>query len=895
MSGNNNRISGKSVAAFLFLPQFHLSFRNFSFIVPVFIRTLAIMLEQAGLIQHNHPATRYGMEGVKKYTTAQLIGEAWHTLQTNSYNTPYQWGLFAGIFLMIAFAICSVITGILHMVVSTASAQIFDHPAGHDTTQIATAPAGVLYDMSAGSTAASADYAIRILDKVLRQAGELTGAPLQNALAAVMQIYNTGILVVASVLIFWAIISIVVDTAKTGHFGGGRHNMVWAPIRIVFALGLLIPLGSNGFSSGQYMVMKLAEWGSNFGSQAWAAYVGSVASGTLIGNDGRENASQLISQYTRIITCEVAYNAYQYQSAGVTAANADQWVFGRFAPSAPDAPHITVKYTNRTAPALCGTIKYANPAEADLVEALTLNPGDPVAQYKQASRTAHMNALMAREPTARNFACDFVGEFITDGSLGASGICAGIGLCGGGAEGDGDWPDEAGGGCLKQMVENYFSDIDAALTTARNNLVTYVSSGPFVTKITERGWAGMGIWYHEISRMNTTVAAGSQPTISITDPEINSDSGHDCGYRGNRVFSCKTSDHVTMVQDVLAKYSEWWKTSPSIDGSGGPSAFGPAGDLEAPDWSIKSLIDAFTDSFNSAANFMVDLIFGSQGQYFLVDLQGFGTANPTYPMAQLSMVGEEIIGKSLYAFGLMAAISLAGNALPFVDVNMGETALFSMLGTLAMAGFAAGIVLMYYIPLLPWVRVTFAVLTWIISVFEAVIMVPIAALAHLTTEGDGLAGGARQAYILWLNVLLRPILTVIGFIGAILIFNAMVLFVNDTMLMSLGSIAAGEAPSVFARIFYTIMYVGIVYTIANSTFKMMDIIPNALMRWMGGSPDQSFDDSSTEGYIAAAGSGIARAGPGFGSMAATTGRGAAGAGRMGWNAMKRGGGGASQS
>lgn len=872
MSGNNNRISGKSVAAFLFLPQFHLSFRNFSFIVPVFIRTLAIMLEQAGLIQHNHPATRYGMDGVKKYTTAQLMGEAWHTLQTNSYNTPYQWGLFAGIFLMIAFAICSVITGILHMVVSTASAQIFDHPAGHDTSQVAIAPGTTLFDMTVGSTPASADYAIRILDKVLRQASELTGAPLQNALAAVMQIYNTGILVVASVLIFWAIISIVVDTAKTGHFGGGRHNMVWAPIRIVFALGLLIPLGSNGFSSGQYMVMKLAEWGSNFGSQAWSAYVVSVVSGTLIAEGDRENASTLISEYTKIITCEVAYNAYQYQSAGVTAANTDQWVSARALAGPAGAKHLTVSYTNRTAPSLCGSIKYANPDHQPLLNAIAA--GDPIANYKREMRIAHRNALQNQEPTARNFACDFVGEFITDGSLSASGICSPPPFaCGGGAAGDGNWPDEATGGCLKNMVADYFTQVDAALATERADLVAHVMGASFLSQITDRGWAGMGIWYHEISRLNAAVATGATPPITIKGPSIE---GESCGYEG-RTYRCRSSEHAEMVEDVIKKYEDWWKTSPTIDGTGAPVA-GPAeAQVEPPSgWSaafetLKNMGDP-----KGMVNMFLSWVFGTNGNYFLFDLQGFGTGNPTYPIAQLAVVGETMVEKAIWAYGLIAIISIGAGLTQGSGVALVSSPLFELIGTLAMLGLVPGWLLMYYVPLLPWVRVTFAVLTWIVSVFEAVIMVPIAALAHLTTEGDGLAGGARQAYILWLNVLLRPILTVIGFIGALLIFNSMVLFVNDTLLMTLGSIADGDGPSFFSRIIHTIVYVGIVYAIANSCFKLLDIIPNAMMRWMGGSPDQSFDDSSAEGFIAGAGHMISGVGGSLGGGIARAGGGAGG-------------------
>ncbi len=66
-----------------------------------------------------------------------------------------------------------------------------------------------------------------------------------------------------------------------------------------------------------------------------------------------------------------------------------------------------------------------------------------------------------------------------------------------------------------------------------------------------------------------------------------------------------------------------------------------------------------------------------------------------------------------------------------------------------------GVVLGYWLPMLPFIRVAFSVMTWIVSVFEAVALFPIAAIAHITTEGKGLMGTARNVWMLWLNILRR--------------------------------------------------------------------------------------------------------------------------------------------
>ncbi|MBI3440228.1 MAG: hypothetical protein HY052_00190, partial [Proteobacteria bacterium] len=102
MGDSPRRIRPASVAAFLFMPQFHLCFRQFSFIVPVFIRMIAVMFEQAGLLPPNHPATRYGAEGVRKYGFFELIGEAWYMLRSSP-ATPQQWSLFGAFVMMVIF------------------------------------------------------------------------------------------------------------------------------------------------------------------------------------------------------------------------------------------------------------------------------------------------------------------------------------------------------------------------------------------------------------------------------------------------------------------------------------------------------------------------------------------------------------------------------------------------------------------------------------------------------------------------------------------------------------------------------------------------------------------------------------------------------------------------
>lgn len=141
-------------------------------------------------------------------------------------------------------------------------------------------------------------------------------------------------------------------------------------------------------------------------------------------------------------------------------------------------------------------------------------------------------------------------------------------------------------------------------------------------------------------------------------------------------------------------------------------------------------------------------------------------------------------------------------------------------------------------------------------------MVPIAALSHLHTEGDGLAGGAKTAWILWLNVLLRPIVTVVAFVGVMLVFNGFVLYFHQGF-MSAAALNTNTSFSIqgfMTEVANTVIYTGMIYTVSNTVFKMLEIVPNGIMRWMGGSPDHSLDShGDVQGLISAAGQQVSMA------------------------------------
>jgi conjugal transfer/type IV secretion protein DotA/TraY len=854
------RVKASSVAAFLFMPQFRLSFQHFSFIMPVFIRTIALMFTQAGLLPQNHPATQYGAEGVRKYGFSELMGESWHTLRASPSVTPYQWGLFISVALMFVFMIVSAVAFILHLsgtLVGTAAAQIFDSPNSGG----AYGPQGEgLYNNTIG-TGTHADYGIMIIDKLFREGIAGVGGPMQNALGGLMEIYNTGVLVIAGIMLFWIIISVVVDTARTGQIGGGRHNMVWAPIRIVFALGLLIPLGSSGFSSGQFAVMKLAEWGSNFGTRGWNTYIeAAFLPAKAFTEPTDKNMMNLIANYEKMWICRIAYNGATQKAMG--AIPPAQEIVHKYETGVFDYGVKTFDFSNDSARGICGAVRYGKATPPSkwtafftgglslIYTTLTTYATDNATAYAALFAENGTPGSGGLESTAKKFACGFVAQWLFPGAGGnppdpLSTVCAGTGyatgVCGAGpADGSGPngRPDEPDMSCIYTMVSIAHSKISGALKTAFNGAKSKLDQG-ISQDLKTSGWPAMGLVWYKLAAVNRALLSSAKPPLTI---QPGNGAGGD-------------SKHAEKVKEILGRYNVWWQETPPKSetiAEEGLQGYTSGTNYKAD---TKKATDEEGDVNNDYSNvvgaIVKDGIAVDSGPN-LFDMK----ESDLYPLTQLVVIGNAIVvGSSVFIAAVAAVQAVLGildaSGLGFSLGNFGASIaggmLFQALFAMGVSLLGAGLVLSFWVPMIPFVRVAFSVLTWMVSIFEAVMMVPIAALAHLTTEGEGIAGGAKQVWILWLNVLLRPMLTVVGFVGSLLVFNTFVIYFNSAF-GKISVLDSGNTPGIFmllAMVANAVIYVGVVYTAANMSFKLLDIIPSALMKWIGGGQaDTSFDEGA---------------------------------------------------
>ncbi len=159
------------------------------------------------------------------------------------------------------------------------------------------------------------------------------------------------------------------------------------------------------------------------------------------------------------------------------------------------------------------------------------------------------------------------------------------------------------------------------------------------------------------------------------------------------------------------------------------------------------------------------------------------------------------------------------------------------LGALTIIAFAWA----FYIPSIPFILWVFGVLGWLMLVVESLVASVLWAAGIATPEGEGLLGErGSQGFMLFLNVMFRPALMVIGFFASFLLLTTIGNWVGAGFVAFWGQ----ENSSVWIS-WNPLMWIGSVglvtylaMELAHKVFELITWIPENVMRWIGGQGTQ---------------------------------------------------------
>ena len=638
-----------------------------------------------------------------------------------------------------------------------------------------------------------------------------------------------------------------------------RFNRFWAPVRMIVALALLFPV-IQGLNMAQLLTLYVAKWGSNLATNAWVEYVGALSGETPMGNKAELVATptapgiNALSEF--LFVAEACKHAEQYMNQRTIqsyivvtpdpngsgdAITGRKDFIGTDYTTARDfsmesgATSITVRYGEEDDDEYKNYKGYVKPICGDLqmqiqdienIGAFTIQEGyyNLIQNIESGGRfdTIAENVVLRVIPTEDKdpFAPVPDSEFMED---------------------------------YKSYVRFYMEGASFSITIPffgtfaitfpsiiQQGVDAQVASPTWDQDFLIRGWGGAAIWYNKIAEYNGSLisSAYSLPVPSsypsVMEHVYEERQGHDNFISPETRFNPVLSD-------------------------------GQIVDFERDEDAYVAMALHYAQSFwivnyeELTGNIYEDAITAMFGLGGLFDMTA---NNDIHPMAKLVAVGRGIIESSVTNFGFAFGAGIFGGlASMFQQTLVGSVgfAAASFAGQVALIGLSIGFILYYIVPFLPFIYFFFALGGWIKGIFEAMVGLPLWGIAHIRIDGEGLPGPvAMNGYYLIFEIFIRPVLTVFGLIAGIVIFAAQVDVLHEIWQIVITNVSGStgtDAPLASGvgagvgepmgaieyvrrgvdELFYTVIYTIAVYMIGMSAFKLIDGIPNNILRWMGSS------------------------------------------------------------
>lgn len=751
------------------------------------------------------------------------------------------------------------------------------------------------------------DLAFKMLDLVfgIPNIFGLTGNSentVHEALHNLFEFYSYGMLVVGAIIIVYYVIAVVAETAQSGVPFGQRFNKAWAPIRVILFFALLIPF-TSGINTAQYLTLYAAKLGSGLATTGWLAYNDKITT-TLTGNVESNiaeptppNISYIPAFMLIAKTCEKAYHWASFNTTEQPASHIPSPDGAESGRPSETGIKAWVVYNKKLsdgggqAAELMSTTSFQNIAELSAtsnfrvvfgVKDIASYPQKQAGVYPFCGSISFMITDIAEPGSATIHTAyyDLINKAWNDGShnldtFSKSFVTRHL-LDKANRNSVAQLPDENYKKLWINEIDKFFNGSEAGGGIIKHAMNEQVEKGDWqlTGQIKDYGWAGAGIWYNKIALQNgALVSALQQAPVIVSYPDLMERNLQHIKIESEAIANMDPlpggmTRYVPLLPERYPNEREILSTLQQV-------YLYWQGAEDQPDLSLTKnpIIDA------------VNVMLGTGGLFEMCK------NTDVHPLAQLSSVGKTMIESAIRSFmaaGIFTIATVIPN--PFSGAAQSFASMFASVATI---GLLIGFILFYILPFMPFLYFFFAVGGWVKGIFEAMVAMPLWALAHLRIDGESIPGEAAiKGYYLIFEIFIRPILIVFGLLASITIFAAMVRVLNDIFYIAISNISGHEAENGIScflspeqdlgttgtaesraeranqiddakrgpidEFFFTILYAIVVYMVGTTCFKLIDMIPNDILRWFN-AEIPSFNDKTddvSEGlvkYIALAG------------------------------------------
>jgi conjugal transfer/type IV secretion protein DotA/TraY len=675
-----------------------------------------------------------------------------------------------------------------------------------------------------------------IITTLVTGADPNTVSASSSVLAAMIGHFNSGVLVVASLIISYVAAMGTVNTANDGEAMGKAWSSVWTPLRIVSGGAVLLP-SASGYSFIQMFVLTLSLWSIGFAN---GAYKLGMTMGVLK-PDGIVASSYHPGTYfgMRDFAKQYLASAYCARSANAVYSNpeqADQTPMVMPDSARPDRKTVTGTRTDYTY-----YIKDRNPRSnlaggEPVCGTITLTSYGVAGKYADDSGSqAALDSLRASLSTAKLTATmammkDVDGWVATMPSdMGKSG-----------------W-DTVQSAKLNEIVKKHEDQIAAQIATAMQggggaaNALKQGSSA-FMDSMVREGWSMSASWYQRVGMLRSKLTAVTAESVgSVTQPSMS-------GLPSDSRSVTLTSSVGTVVETIVKKSEQ---AGNGYEGSSTPrpedlSSLLPASaesDINVGALSndvgtkitllvngvmqgaTNTVIGSGTDVDAISRMKLTGDLLASYRAILLTAKFGINTAMTAARVVVSGVGGVQVLGTKVDGSGAMS------NVWDWLQAEI-TPVLAELAYYLGLLGFYFSV----FLPSLPYMIFTITVVGWVLGVIQTVIAAPLWATMHMRPS-QTFIGSDAQGYLLLLALFVRPTLAVIGLFAAMLTADPIVDFITKAFFSMRGDVVSstgfiGAISQFFTFFWWFSAYGMLLLPVLYMIYGLPQVLPDHVLKWI---------------------------------------------------------------
>jgi defect in organelle trafficking protein DotA len=658
-------------------------------------------------------------------------------------------------------------------------------------------------------TISPSDISVGMLSRLFGDVGiVLPGAP--GLMGALFAKFNEAVLIIIVLTtLAYTLFRSVIETAHHGEFLGKKFDSLWVPIRVVMGVGLIVPT-VTGYSIIQIVVMWVVMQGVGAADVTWKTALvylqnhnhniipksdSNWKNNTYTPKVGQSLLSGMLCMEKNIQQNYPNYNTAPMANPIMNISNASSGT-NNISFYIPANKYPKIKYNVN-----CGSVSWPNPKQY-----LPHNgqPGNKNNYQKfMAIQDAVTQLKSTLVPTAKNMV------YLSSQDIFQN-----------------KYSDQSGFNPVA-IASNYLNT--AVYTAQPNNQFQGLSDGMW-NQAYMNGWAMAGSYYYDIGKVSKV----GNDAVSIGTNDISVDQA--CGNPGSPTGWLSKACKVT-----APLVTKMW--SPTTGANGGVYNNGNSTSTSNAHGLNFNVEPGSKDPFTVAiATPMMDSIANSFASHMSnsTDNSKDGGTNPVVALVQfgqsmVNSVQQAITAISYTIIATGGVMAMCAAIQPGMGILMGLMMIaLPLIFMMIIPLYMVAIMLAYYVPLVPYIIFFFGVIGWLLAVLESILAAPLVALGVTYPEGHEMFGRADPALMLLTNIFFRPTFMIFGLLAGMILSYVGLNFLNSTFAGVLNSVTGGGSIDPFVMISVLVIYGGLVVVFFHKTFSLIHVLPDTILRWIGG-------------------------------------------------------------